>query len=72
MPKKYEKMRYYRVVVKFSRDDKYEVYLKGNGLEDENVVEYMTANNLFHGEMDVDYVKEITEITRKEYEANHA
>ena len=70
MPRVYKKMRYYKVVVKFDRNDKYEVCLKANGLEDEEVIDYMIKHDLFHGEMDSNYVKEINEITRKEYEAN--
>ena len=64
----YNKMRYYRILVKFDRDDEYTTYLKANGLEDTDVIDYMSKHSMFHGEMDVSYVREITEITRKEYE----
>lgn len=64
----YKKMRYYRVLVKFDRNDEYTTYVKANGLEDTDVIDYMSKHSMFHGEMDANYVKEITEITRKEYE----
>ena len=68
MARKYKKVRYYRIHVQFSREDKYDIFLKGNGLTSEEALDKATTDKLFKDDMDSQYVKRVDEVTRDDFE----
>lgn len=67
MARKYKKVRYYRIHVQFSREDKYDIFLKGNGLTSEEALDKAIEDKLFKDDMDSQYVKRVDEITRDDF-----
>lgn len=67
MPKKYKKVRYYRVSIFYTIKFKYEIFVKGNGLESSEVLDKLKTDNLLQDDMDIQYVKNIDEISREDY-----